>query len=319
MTKVLLISNKDDITTDFVVRKLRQSNIEFYRFNTEDLTISVHFMIDFASNKYLLYDSIIDKEINLLDIKSVYYRRPEIPVVNIENISKGESMFIQNELIYTLEGIYKILRNANWLNPLYSIREAENKLYQISLAKEIGFIIPNSLITNRPKEANLFFVQNKKDCIIKPIKSGLVGEISDSKVIFTSKLPYDSDFNSICNCPTYIQSNIHKKADIRVTAVNGSYFSARIHSQERPEALVDWRKTDCVLEYSKIDLPIDIEEKCNKLMRKLNLRFGAIDFIETENGDFVFLEINPNGQWAWIEQQLKFDISGTILKQLAYE
>lgn len=319
MTKVLLISNKDDITTDFVVRKLRQSNIEFYRFNTEDLTITVHFMIDFVSNKYLLYDSIIDKEINLLEIKSVYYRRPEIPVVDIENISKGESMFIQNELIYTLEGIYKILRNANWLNPLYSIREAENKLYQISLAKEIGFIIPNSLITNQPDKANLFFFQNNKDCIIKPIKSGLVGEISDSKVIFTSKLPNESEFSSICNCPTYIQSNIHKKADIRVTAVSGTFFSARIHSQAKPEALVDWRKSDCVLEYSKIDLPIEIKEKCNKLMRKLNLRFGAIDFIEAENGDLVFLEINPNGQWAWIEQQLKFDISGTILKQLAYE
>lgn len=58
---------------------------------------------------------------------------------------------------------------------------------------------------------------------------------------------------------------------------------------------------------------------CLALTRKLNLQFGAIDFVETPTGEFIFLEINPNGQWAWIEEQTGMPISETIAKQLIDE
>jgi len=315
MMKILLISNKDDITTDFVVQKLHQFGVKFYRFNTEELTHSVNINFDFEKEIYQIYDSFLNEIIDLKQINSVYYRRPEIPIIN-GTLTQNEAKFICNELIYTLEGIYKLLRNVYWLSPLYSIREAENKIYQISLAKEIGFKIPNSIITNQPKEANLFFQRNLKDCIIKPIKSGLVGDVSNMKVIFTNVLPIETDFDLIKSCPTYFQSNIHKKADIRITIVGNDFFPAQIHSQDLSESQIDWRKSNTVLKYSKIDLPNNLKNKCLTLIKRLNLQFGAIDFIETENGDFIFLEINPNGQWAWIEQQLNYNISESIVKLL---
>lgn len=303
------------MTTDFVVRKLHQLNVEFYRFNTEELSHSIHLKIDFEKDIFYLFDSNINQEIDLSQIESVYYRRPEIPTIDCE-LKQDEAKFVYNELTYTLEGIYKLLRKAFWISPLYSIREAENKIYQISLAKEIGFKVPNSIITNQPIAAQYFFNRNNNDCIIKPIKSGLLGETNDLKVVFTNILKTNTDFASIENCPTFLQSNIHKKADIRVTVVGNDYFPAKIHSQNSLDAQIDWRKSETVLEYSKIDLPIELRNKCEKLMNQLNLKFGAIDFIEMENNDFVFLEINPNGQWAWIEQQLKYDISGSIVKLL---
>jgi glutathione synthase/RimK-type ligase-like ATP-grasp enzyme len=315
MTMILLISNKDDITTDFVVQKLNEFGLNFYRFNTEDLIHSVNITIDFENEIFQIYDLTLKKTIDLKQIKSVYYRRPEIPIIT-NRLNQSEAKFVRNELIYTLEGIYKLLRKVFWVSPLYSIRESENKIYQISLAKEIGFQIPNSIITNQKSEAFNFFDRNFKDCIIKPIKSGLVGEVDDMKVIFTNPLNVKTDFELVKSCPTYIQSNIHKKADIRVTVVGNDFFPARIHSQDSAKAQVDWRRSDTVLKYSKVELPDDIKEKCKMLMSKLNLQFGAIDFIENENDDFIFLEINPNGQWAWIEQQLKYPISESIVKLL---
>lgn len=313
--KVLLISNKEDITTDFVVRKLIQLDIKFYRFNTEDLASSVDLIIDFEKEIYSLYDSNLDIKIDLSQIESVYYRRPEISTINAD-LKEDETTFVFNEMAYTLEGIYKLLRNAFWVSSLYSIREAENKIYQMSLAKEIGFVLPNSIITNQPTNAQSFFERNNNDCIIKPIKSGLVGEVDGLKVIFTNKLPKNTDFSSIVSCPTYIQSNIHKKADIRVTVVGNDYFAARIHSQKSLDSKIDWRKSETILEYSRMELPLEIKNKSIMLMNQLHLEFGAIDFIEDENGDYTFLEINPNGQWAWIEKQLKYDISGSIVKLL---
>ncbi len=315
MTMILLISNKDDITTDFIVQKLNEFGVEFYRFNTEELTHSVNIIIDFENEIFQIYDLTLKKTIDLKKIKSVYYRRPETPIVS-NILNQCEVQFVRNELIYTLEGIYKLLRNAFWISPLYSIREAENKIYQISLAKEIGFKIPNSIITNQPSEAFNFFDRNIKDCIIKPIKSGLVGEVNDMKVIFTNPLNVETNFDLVKSCPTYIQSNIHKKVDIRVTVVGNDFFPARIHSQDSTMAQIDWRRSDTVLKYSTIELSSELKEKCKMLMSSLNLQFSAIDFIESENNDLIFLEINPNGQWAWIEQQLKYPISESIVKLL---
>lgn len=78
------------------------------------------------------------------------------------------------------------------------------------------------------------------------------------------------------------------------------------------DAQTDWRKSITPLKHSTIQLPSDISSKCLKLCRMLNLNFAAIDFILDNNDDFVFLEVNPNGQWAWIEKQVNHPISDSI-------
>jgi len=70
------------------------------------------------------------------------------------------------------------------------------------------------------------------------------------------------------------------------------------------------------LPHSKIIIPKKIEKQCISLVKKLGLNFGAIDFVLDENNEFIFLEINPNGQWAWIETQLNYPISETITNLL---
>jgi glutathione synthase/RimK-type ligase-like ATP-grasp enzyme len=320
MTKILLISNKSDLTTDFIVKKLTETCISFYRFNTEELGVSLSLSIDFEKEKYLLFDKILKVEFDLAEFSSVYYRRPEIPKIEEPDLSSGEQEFLRGELLYSLEGIYKLLRKAYWVSPLYSIREAENKVYQIELAKSLGFIIPPSLITTIPEKAVYFFEKHNQHCVIKPIKSGLIEDTNEPKVIFTSKLKdFYQNSSRIESCPTYFQKEIEKKADVRVTVVGDSIFPALIHSQEIVESQTDWRRSEIPLKYSKIDLPEDIKTKCIQLLQSLNLRFGAIDFILDVDGRFIFLEINPNGQWGWIEKQLEYDISGAIVKLLVNE
>ena len=320
MTKVLLISSKTDLTTDFIVTKLTESGINFYRFNTEELGVSVSILIDFDEEKYIVFDKVLNLEIDLKGFSAVYYRRPEIPKFDITNLSTGEKDFLRSELLYSLEGIYKLLQNAYWISPLYSIREAENKIFQLELAKSLGFQIPPSLITTIPKKAEDFYDKHDRNCIIKPIKTGLIEDANEPKVVFTSKLQdFNQNSNRIQSFPTYFQKVIEKKADIRVTVVGDAIFPALIHSQEVVESQIDWRKSEIPLKYSRIDLPTDLRNMCILLLKSLKLRFGAIDFILDKNGEYVFLEINPNGQWAWIERQLEYDISGTIVKLLVNE
>jgi glutathione synthase/RimK-type ligase-like ATP-grasp enzyme len=318
--KVLVITNKNDITSDFIIQKLKDRNISFYRFNTEELSKSCFISLDFQKNKFLLIDAILKKFLNLKEFTSVYFRRPELPRICIDNISKGESLFLKNEITYTLEGMYKILKHSYWISPIYAIREAENKIYQLELAKSIGLKIPNSIITNYLPHASDFYDRNGGNCIIKPIKSGLVIDEENPKVIFTSYLNKRPDSKvQVESSPNFLQSHIKKLYDVRVIVIGEKVFATLIHSQENHETQFDWRKGENILKHSKFELPNNISQKCISLVKLLNLRFGAIDFIIDTNNDLIFLEINPNGQWAWIEKQTGYPIANEIVNLLEYE
>jgi glutathione synthase/RimK-type ligase-like ATP-grasp enzyme len=53
--------------------------------------------------------------------------------------------------------------------------------------------------------------------------------------------------------------------------------------------------------YRPIRLPIEIREHLKNLLRQYELRFAAIDMAVTTKGEWVFFEVNPNGQWAWLD------------------
>lgn len=315
MIDVLLITNKADVTTDFVIKRLTERQASFYRFNTEDLLTRNTLSFNFHNDEFILFDNEKNLKIDLLKVKSVYYRRPVTPSFPNNELTEGEEKFLINEITYSLEGLYRILQNAYWISSVFSIREAENKIFQLRIAKEMGFKVPASLITNRSEIASKFI--DKNITIIKPIKTGLIDDIKNDKVIFTTLLKDKNGLERIQFCPTYFQAFINKVADIRVTVVGKKIFSALIFSQEHNETKVDWRNGENLkLQYQKILLAEELSALCIKLTERLGLNFGAIDLVKDENNNFYFLEINPNGQWAWIEKQLNYSISDEICNQL---
>jgi D-alanine-D-alanine ligase-like ATP-grasp enzyme len=54
-------------------------------------------------------------------------------------------------------------------------------------------------------------------------------------------------------------------------------------------------------------------------MAELNLEYGALDFVLTPDGRFVFLEINPNGQWLWLDDMLSLGITTAVAEWLSGE
>jgi glutathione synthase/RimK-type ligase-like ATP-grasp enzyme len=319
MSEVLIITNKSDLTSDFIVKRLKERNISFYRFNTEEISQSCFLSFDFQKNLFILSDTILRKQFNLKEFSSVYFRRPELSIINTEDLNSGEIQFLKNEFYYTLEGLYKILKDLYWVSPIYAIREAENKIYQLELAKSIGFRIPDSIVTNIYADAVDFFNRNESSYIVKPIKSSLIEDINTPKVIFTNLLKGDPQREQIELSPNLFQVHIKKLYDVRVTMVGEKAFAVLIDSQNNSETLVDWRRGEFSLKHIKIELPDKILKLCITLLKTLNLRFGAIDFILDTNGDFIFLEINPNGQWAWIEKRTGYEISNEIVNLLRYE
>ena len=95
--------------------------------------------------------------------------------------------------------------------------------------------------------------------------------------------------------------------------MGANLFAAEILSQERESSSIDWRATDYPdLKHEPHVLPDEIAAKCHEMVRTLGLSFGAIDLVRTPEDDYAFLEINPNGEWLWLEYQLDFPIAQSI-------
>ncbi|EIE01432.1 MvdC/MvdD family ATP grasp protein [Leptospira licerasiae] len=313
MNNVLIITNKEDITVDFVISRLIELGVNYFRFNTEEIGSELSIKIHSVNFGISIYDNIKNKEINLSYFDSVYYRRPKLPIIPI-NTSPGEALFLSQEITVILEYVNLSLANKKWLNTVSDLKRAENKLNQLRIAKEIGFNIPESLVTNIPEIAQKF-ISDQISAIIKPLKVGLIEEPNaNSKIVYTNEIndKFIANIDRVSVFPVYIQRKVEKAFDIRVTIVAEEIFAVSIDSQSNEYSRTDWRAAKEILPHQSIDLPEKIQKFCFSIMKYYNLNFAAIDLVLSNDGEYYFLEINPNGQWAWIEQLTNYPISQSI-------
>lgn len=300
---ILIITHKEDYTSDYIINKLNQRKIKYERLNCEDLIKS-----NFTINENL--DLVFQGK---KKFKSVWFRRTKLP--NIDNININERAFLLNGYESLLKNLFCII-DAKWLSDPYSVYKAENKLYQLKIANKLGFITPNTLVTNSKDTLKKFYLNNSKNIILKPLSQSKINFGNETKHIFTNVLK-EEHINNIENydlTPCIYQENIQKEIELRITVVGEKVFSAGVNSQNFEDTKTDWRKGE--LKFFKENVPIEIEKKCILLLKELNLVFGAIDLIKDQNGNYIFLEINPNGQWAWIETDTNLKISDSIINEL---
>lgn len=312
---ILIITNKEDLTADYVILELTRRNIPFFRFNTEDYPEKVFITFTYSGQTIFIKIGNKDKTIDLRDIKAAWYRRPGTPTVNSVILYSEHRSFATAESVVVLQSLYRLL-GCKWLNHPLDIAAAESKPYQLVLAREIGFNIPRTLITTSPNELLCFYELCNSRVIVKPLKQATLREGDEELVIFTSQVTKDNlkDIESISYSPSIYQEHIDKELDIRVTIAGNYIFPVGINSQLHDETQIDWRQGEIIdLPHEVYTLPEDIKDKCFEIVRKFNLKFGAIDLILAKDGNFYFLEINPNGQWAWMEERLGLKISEAIV------
>jgi hypothetical protein len=302
---ILLVTNRQDHTADFLVVELRKRKVDFFRFNTEDFPVKSVIRWELDNRQICGEFQFSNRKITFGEIKSVWYRRPVMPVIDDKITNATERIFAMDESKKLVDGIWRTL-NCFWVSHPESINRAENKLYQLQIANSIGFLIWPTLITNSPQKVKEFF-DHHKDIIYKPLKSGKINSKNGTNLIFTTLLEekHIKFFGDISYAPGIFQKQIKKDIELRVTVIGDKVFAVEIHSQEFVDTLIDWRCLDSdKLEHKFHHLPIDIENMCKKIVKQLDLQFGAIDLVLTPKGEYIFLEINPNGQWAWIQRIL---------------
>jgi len=315
---VLIISNEWDIPTDSVVGELNQMNVKVFRLNTEYLCERFDFDIQINQNGLNGGFSSITRDICLSDIKSIYFRRPKYPMLN--NLDERSKDFVVSEMKAFLRWLWLALSDKFWVSKVPAIRQAESKIDQLRVVPKLGFNIPKTLISNSPEKARKFYDVCEGKIINKVLRNGYVQIDGVGFNVYTNRITKKDieNFQAISMLPCVFQERIEKKYELRITVVGNRVFATEIHSQHNEKTKDDWRKYDLDNTPHKIhNLPKDIEKKCLSLLRYYDLSYGAIDMIVTPDDKYVFLEINPNGQWLWLEYLTGEPMSKSIAKILA--
>lgn len=297
---LLIVTNREDHTADWLIAELRRRNARFVRFNTEDYPAATALRWGSAGAARLrgpAYD------VDLAEVSAVWYRRPVPPVLGGE-LTAEQRAWASAESREALEGVWRTL-DARWVNHPDRNGPASSKLAQLREARRLGFSVPETLMTNDPEAAREFVAAQPSGAVVKPLRSGRLQVDGEERIFFTTQLTAADDvsFERLGTEPYLFQAHVAKSADVRVTVIGDEPFAVRIHSQDEAATRTDFRRTDpTLLRHEPFELPVDTARRCVALVHDGGCLFGAIDLAECADGSYVFFENNPGGQWAWVEQ-----------------
>jgi glutathione synthase/RimK-type ligase-like ATP-grasp enzyme len=188
--------------------------------------------------------------------------------------------------------------DAVWVNHPSKDEVAHRKAYQLKLAQDIGFTIPQTLISNDPAAVSAFIGSRGQKVIYKSF-SATEREWRETRLL---KAEETALLENVKYAPVIFQEYVEAVYDLRITVVGDTLFPAAIYSQETAYK-VDFRMDIAHARIEAVSLPEEVEAKIHALMHRLGLIYGAIDMRLTPDGRYVFLEINPAGQWLFIEER----------------
>jgi hypothetical protein len=239
---------------------------------------------------------------------TVWMRRPA-GILPLKNIADSVQRAVaEDELRGFVAGILSWLETRKFtVNPIDASGFASLKSFQLPLAAELGLTGPRTLISNSPTEILSFFESCGNELVYKPLRAALWTLASGDKTAVPTTLITDKSLlleSDLRSGPGIYQEKIVKQAEIRATFMGKSVFAWEKRFETRPpeELDIDWRTMLKGAEHHVHHLPDGIKAKCFELMAALKLVYGAFDFAIDQNGEYQFLEVNPQGQFLWGDQ-----------------
>jgi hypothetical protein len=318
---ILILTCDEDGPADYVAAKLRQRGADFRRFDPARFPSAAQLSLAYSSSgKDRCLLRVGNETIDLSTITAVWNRRPQTPVPHDEIVDKACREYLQEECKTFIDDTWDVLE-CRWLPAKPQVtRRASLKASQLRAASELGFEVPPTLVTNSPQDFLAFYRQHNGNVVSKLAETSL-WRVMPSEFCRYTEIVSKRDVGhaeSVRYGPVIFQAYVPKRLEIRVTAVDRELFAVEIHSQQTNHTRHDWRRYDLYhTPHLPHELPQNVRERCLKLVERLGLCYGAIDLILTPDGRYVFLEINPNGQYLWLEEMAGHPISDAICDFLA--
>jgi MvdD family ATP-grasp ribosomal peptide maturase len=315
MSVLIITHSQDNESIPLVIKAIEEQGGKAFRFDTDRFPTEVRLDAHYGKGTERLILTFEQAKLDLREVAAVWYRRiwiggriPTTMDAQLRQASIKESRATVQGMIASIKGFH--------LDPVPNIRRADNKQLQLQVAQELDLDTPRTLITNNPQAVREFAKECEEGMITKMLSSFAIYEEGKEKVVFTNPVaPEDlENLDGLRFCPMTFQEKVPKALELRTIIVGKRVFTASIDSQSSEGARNDWRRRGVALleDWKPYALPQNIEEKLLKLMEHFGLNYGALDLILTPDGRHVFLEVNPVGEFFWLERCPGLPISKAI-------
>jgi glutathione synthase/RimK-type ligase-like ATP-grasp enzyme len=314
---IVVLSDREDDHVPPVFDRLRRQGADVIWIDPSQFPSQSSISLDLDERGFFRKTLCIQgRTVNLDDVTAVWLRRPN-PVEAGPTVTDTQVReWIRQTASDTLNGAFELL-DCLWVpaSPR-ALRAASDKLGQLQAAAEIGFRVPRTCITNSPDAFLDLYSHTDGGMISKAVTGATLHDAKGEPIpTYTTVIRRRHALNarSVSLAPAIFQAYVPKRLELRITLVGDRLFPVAIDSQNSRATKHDWRHyDDDHTTYTPVELPADIAEKCAHLLRRYGLSFGAIDMVLTPDGEYVFLEINPNGQWAWVADLTELPIADAI-------
>ncbi|MBB5958447.1 glutathione synthase/RimK-type ligase-like ATP-grasp enzyme [Saccharothrix tamanrassetensis] len=312
---ILIVTARWDSTAFAGAEILRRNGRTPFLFFPEDFPQRAQLSADFRQGRWSSRLRTDDGTIDLDNVKAVWWRKP-LPNRPPRSLPPVEFPYARRENDYALRGLWDLLLadpDVYWMNSPWSIRRADDKLLQMSRAAAHGLESPRTIVTNDPERVRAFYDECSGEMVFKSMTGPFLvpGQVDEFKFqVDMPGIPLVRPFTtedmanvgSARHNACMFQELVEKKHELRVTVFEDQVFTCEIRSQESDLTRYDWRRQDAPPKAVAGDLPEPVAAACLALMEEFDLRYAAFDFIVTPDDRHVFLEMNPNGQWLFVQE-----------------
>jgi MvdC family ATP-grasp ribosomal peptide maturase len=315
---LLLTHSADFYTIDLVAEALARKGARPFRLNTDLFPSSVKLSARAGDDRAAQLVLETGARVAAEEVRAVWARKLWAPRMDDDLDERFREMCVR-ESAAALEGFLDALHDARWVNDLQRERAAENKQRQLRVASQSGLRVPRTLVTNDPEAARQFFDDTEGQMVAKLLRPLTVSMNAAPLFVYTSRVREEDLINAeeLRHSPMVFQELIPKACELRVAWVAGEAFAGALDASGTSRGQTDWRRAapgEC--QWQKAELPAEVTRGLHALMSELGLVFGAIDLICTPAGEYIFLEVNPGGEWGMLERDLGLPISDAIARAL---
>lgn len=309
---ILVVSYPGEEHTDAVVRLLRAAGREVVQVDLGDFPARTGLALAWEHGARERFD--VDQGGALVDLaraRAVWWRRVRPFTLDAAIASPEQRAFAESETSQAVHGMLDALA-CPWMNARGADHAAHHKPYQWSVARALGLCLPRTLVTTRPEAAREFI---RRVGVGRTVFKAFLASIEDWR---ETRLVERGDLDKLdlVRCAPVIFQEYVPGVDLRITVVGSEIFAAEIDARATSYP-IDMRMSIGEGVFRPIELPGAVADAVLRLQRRLGLEYGAIDMRRRDDGEHVFLEVNPAGQWLFVERRTGQPIGAAVASRLA--
>lgn len=318
---ILCLSHTQDFyTIDIVQKQLQAMGKDVYRMNTDLFSDQLSFDYGHRNGDFVFNIITDDRSFSAADVEAVWYRK----LWNIKppaDLDASYHRIFYQEYDTMRDIFFDSLSHVPWMNAMPRDHHiAGNKALQLELAAQNGLEVPQSLFTNNPEKLKEFFYTVCNRQMIAKLHGTLSRSMTGGGAFLPTTQVREEDLDRLDTlpyCPMIFQELIPKQYELRVIYVAGQVFAGKIDTRASALGQTDWRAAnDIPAAWAAYRLPDDVCKHIDRMMQEMGLLFGALDIMRHTDGRYIFLEVNPQGEWGMLQRDLNYPIGETIATEL---